>query len=1124
MPDVIQIAIEAIDHASSVIGVVGKSLDKMGGQADSADKKMKLFGLSADQIGAKMTQAGKIATVGLTLPIAGLAVAATKAASDLNETGNKIDTLFGNASDEVKKFADTAATALGQSKKQALDAAADFAVFGKAAGLAGDDLVKFSEKNVTLAADMASFFNTSPEEAITAIGAAFRGESEPIRRYGVLINEASLKDEALRMGLIKTTTEALQPQARVLAAQALILKQTSAAQGDFAKTSGGLANQSRILNAQFQDTLSTLGQSLLPVAVKMTGAANDLLKSFNDLAPAQRDVVVAFGLMAAAAGPVLTIGGKLVGVFGSLGSIAIDSTRGLISVGKTIGETAGYIKDAGISADSLKFAFQNLQAGGVVLGVELGVISAGLVAITKFIVEAGKAADATTDELLKMASSGDFFSQAGASFEIVVNGQNRLNIAVQGVEKQLRSANKTYDDYIAGVLGAAVAAGTITKAQADEYISTGKVTDEFYHQIDVTQRVIDQTGIMTRANYELRDSQNKIIPLYGDLEKAIGRTGFIVSSAIKTTIAQTAANNEYVPSARSVIDSTIETARAQRDQTSAAKAMQEVEKEVEQTLKDEFDARKFYNKQISDTTTIAIQFTEAQRDQAKVQDELDKLNEKIAARGPARTVSIKNETLSAEELATAQLKLAAAQEDLSTVQRKGGETDAEFALRVDTIKGKIVDYSAKLGEHTAIVGGATKAELEQKTALEGQIAAIQKSVEVQRAKGAFDSLTKSFEDGALTQAQYTERMTALNAITGMYTAEALTQAVAQETLMKAFADPRSEAWRSQLILNQKEIDGVIEKTDAATEATNNLKTAQAQPVKAETKAAEVELPTAGKSIEAAQAALDFQNRNKEASDAAKKSVEELSVAQEKASREMKGNIDQVVGAYGKIPTEVTTKVKTVIEEAQGVAGDSFKERFKQLPSTVTTKVGVDTAQASKDIQSYTTDKVGGIPKEKKTTAIFDTYKATNDTNSLLRLFGSIPATKNTAVNVDGKIALQTLDDILKGLNDLYSKTVTVTVKYATQGTPPVGLQHGGSYVVPPNPSGSNRDYFPVLAAAGERVTVTPRAEQKAGGDQRSGDTYNYTTNVYNPLAAAMLADKQRRDRIARSNSRMGVNV
>jgi hypothetical protein len=115
-----------------------------------------------------------------------------------------------------------------------------------------------------------SFNNTSPEDAIQAIGAALRGEAEPIRRYGILLNDATLKNEALALGLIKTTKEALSPANKVLAAQAAIYKQTSDAQGDFGKTSDGLANSQRILAANIEDVKITLGESLLPIALKFS--------------------------------------------------------------------------------------------------------------------------------------------------------------------------------------------------------------------------------------------------------------------------------------------------------------------------------------------------------------------------------------------------------------------------------------------------------------------------------------------------------------------------------------------------------------------------------------------------------------------------------------------------------------------------------------------------------------------------------------------------------------------------------------------------------------------------------------------------------------------------------------
>jgi hypothetical protein len=198
-----------------------------------------------------------------------LGVDAVKAASDLSETVAKAGQIFGASAKQVEDFAASAAATLGQSKQQALDAASTFAVFGKSAGLAGDDLVKFSTDFTVLASDLASFNNTTPDEAITAIGSALRGEAEPLRRFGVLLDDASLRAAALELGIVSTTKNALTPQQKVLAAQALIYKQTGDAQGDFLRTSDGLANSQRILTAQIENVKTSIGTALLPVATEL---------------------------------------------------------------------------------------------------------------------------------------------------------------------------------------------------------------------------------------------------------------------------------------------------------------------------------------------------------------------------------------------------------------------------------------------------------------------------------------------------------------------------------------------------------------------------------------------------------------------------------------------------------------------------------------------------------------------------------------------------------------------------------------------------------------------------------------------------------------------------------------
>jgi hypothetical protein len=244
---------------------LNKSLKQ--GESDVSSFTGKLKGFSD-----KISTAFKVATAAAVLFAGKIAVDSIKAASDLGETISKVGVLFGESSKEIEKFANGAAQSLGQTKQQALDAAANFAIFGKSAGLSGQALVSFSTDFVSLAGDLASFNNVSQDDAINAIGSALRGEAEPLRRFGVLLDDATLKNAALELGLISTTKNALTPQQKVLAAQKVIYEQTSAAQGDFARTSDGLANQTKILTAELENTKLIIGEALLPLVLELATA------------------------------------------------------------------------------------------------------------------------------------------------------------------------------------------------------------------------------------------------------------------------------------------------------------------------------------------------------------------------------------------------------------------------------------------------------------------------------------------------------------------------------------------------------------------------------------------------------------------------------------------------------------------------------------------------------------------------------------------------------------------------------------------------------------------------------------------------------------------------------------
>jgi len=238
---------DAIDGLNKVNGALGKS-------ATSSDKFRASW--------SKMKPALAAVGVAMTAVTVKIGVDAVMAASDFSEAVSKSRVLFGDATDDMVKWSETAAFSMGLSKTAALDAASTFAGLGKAAGISGDELGRWSRDFSQLAGDLSSFSNTSVEDAVTALSAGLRGESEPLRRYNVLLSDAALKAEAMRQKIYDGVGPLTQQQ-KVLAASGVIFRDAEDAQGDFARTADGLANTLRTLNAEGANLQIILGEGIV---------------------------------------------------------------------------------------------------------------------------------------------------------------------------------------------------------------------------------------------------------------------------------------------------------------------------------------------------------------------------------------------------------------------------------------------------------------------------------------------------------------------------------------------------------------------------------------------------------------------------------------------------------------------------------------------------------------------------------------------------------------------------------------------------------------------------------------------------------------------------------------------
>jgi hypothetical protein len=274
-------------------------------------------------VGQSMTNLGQNLTRTVTPAMIGLGVGiykAVQAASTLSESISKTNAVFKENAIVVQKWAKTTSAAFGVSEQAALEAAGTYGNLFQAFGLSNTSATKMSMTLVELAADMASFNNVPIADALQALRSGLAGETEPLKRFGVALNEARLKEEAMRLGLITTTSGTLPIAIKAQAAYALILKDTALQQGDVARTSGGLANQQKFLGAQVQDLTAQFGMVFVPIMLEVVAVIRDqimpriagFIEALQKLSPEAVKTGVKIGLLITIIGPLLIALGAVI--------------------------------------------------------------------------------------------------------------------------------------------------------------------------------------------------------------------------------------------------------------------------------------------------------------------------------------------------------------------------------------------------------------------------------------------------------------------------------------------------------------------------------------------------------------------------------------------------------------------------------------------------------------------------------------------------------------------------------------------------------------------------------------------------------------------------------------------
>jgi len=269
--------------AGATVTVLIQAVDKTSGVFAGVNKNMLALGAGMVAVGV----------VGLGV-MSGLA----KDASNLGESVNAVNVVFGDTADEILKIGESSATSFGMSKQAFNEGAVRFSAFAEVIASDGGNVADVVGKMTGRTADFASVMNIDLAQAQVLMQAGLAGETEGLRRYGIDVSAASIKTYAYANGIGEAGTKLTETQ-KIMARYGSIMAQTDKTAGDFLNTSDDLANRQRILKAETANLRAELGEALLPALEAVTGAVLIVVRWFSALPGPVKAGVVILGALAA---------------------------------------------------------------------------------------------------------------------------------------------------------------------------------------------------------------------------------------------------------------------------------------------------------------------------------------------------------------------------------------------------------------------------------------------------------------------------------------------------------------------------------------------------------------------------------------------------------------------------------------------------------------------------------------------------------------------------------------------------------------------------------------------------------------------------------------------------------
>jgi len=346
------VRIQGKDEASGKLRKVRKEIDDIEKSVQKVSKTTKKSG-GLNDISSFLGIDPRIARGGAAGAIALIGAKAIKTASDLEELSSKARFTFKESFGIVEQRSREIADEVGRADSAILQFSTDMGAVIEAMGLSGPEMAKVSTNLAKLSVDMASFHNVSDPEAFIALRSGIVGETEAMKRFGVVMTQANLKAFALNKGITTQIDKMNQAQLTALRYE-FIMDKTATVQGDAARTANSVANQLRRVSGNTRELFEELGKPLLPATSKGLQEVNEGLEGgiilLKGLKIGARETFEELRSMSVTLAHLLGAGSVGLKDFRGASLQGLKNDLSMEDVQASLGKTADKSKDAGAAA------------------------------------------------------------------------------------------------------------------------------------------------------------------------------------------------------------------------------------------------------------------------------------------------------------------------------------------------------------------------------------------------------------------------------------------------------------------------------------------------------------------------------------------------------------------------------------------------------------------------------------------------------------------------------------------------------------------------------------------------------------------------------------------------------